>query len=81
MRRTIPKARNGVRIVIPKALTHGMELIILSRDTYEREVRRGKEIAWTLQIIAEGERAYREERTLKAASLAEALKLHDKRSG
>lgn len=80
MRRATRTARNGVKIVIPKALTHGMELIILSRETYEREVRRGKEIADALQVIAEGERAYREGRTLKAASLEEALKLHAKRS-
>ena len=81
MRRATQKAGNGVKIVIPKTLTHGMELIILSRETYEREVRRGKEIATALQVIAEGERAYRQGRAVKASSLDEALKLHAKRSG
>ena len=73
------KLLNGLRIVIPKQLTGGAELIVLSRETYEREVRRGKAIADALQIIAEGERAYREGRTLKASSLEEALRLHAKR--
>ena len=72
--------RNGQRIVIPKALTHGMELVVLTRETYEREVLRTKEIADALRAIAEGERAHREGRTLKASSLEEALKLHAKRS-
>ena len=58
-----------------------MELVILTRDVYEREVTRSKEITDALQAIAEGERAHREGRTLKAASLEEALKLHAKRSG
>ncbi len=80
MRRTITKLRNGSRLVIPKALTHGMELIVLTRETYEREVKRGKEIAHALQVIAEGERAHREGRTVHASSFEEALKLHAKRS-
>lgn len=68
------------RMLIPKAFTHGMELVILPRAVYEREVQRGKEVAEALQMIAEGERAYRTRRTLKASSLEEALKLHAKRS-
>ena len=80
MRRVVAKLRNGVRVVIPKALTHGMELVVMTREEYEREVRRSKEIAHALQRIAEGERAHREGRTLKASSLEEALKLHAKRS-
>lgn len=80
MRRTALKPRNGVRVVIPKTMTHGSELIILTRETYEREIRRGREVATALQKIAEGEQAYREGRTLQASSLEEALKLHAKRS-
>ena len=80
MRRGVVKSRNGKRIVIPRRLTGGIELIVLTRETYEREVRRGQDIADALQIIAEGERAYRTGRTLKASSLEEALKLHAKRS-
>ncbi len=79
MRRTAAKLRNG-KLVIPKTLTGGIELVILTRDLYEREVRHGKGIADALHVIAEGERAYREGRTLKASSLEEALKLHGKRS-
>ena len=67
-------------MMIPKTFTHGMELVILTREVYEREVKRSQEIADALQAIAEGERAYRERRTLKASSLEEALKLHAKRS-
>lgn len=80
MRRAIVKSRNGSRLVIPKALTHGMELIVLTRETYEREVKRGKAIADALQAIVEGERAHRKGRTVSASSLEEALKLHAKRS-
>ena len=78
MRRTASKTKNGV--VIPKTFTRGMELVILTREVYEREVTRNQEIADALHAIAEGERAHREGRTLKAASLEEALKLHAKRS-
>jgi len=78
MRQTASKRKNSV--VIPKTFTRGMELVILTREVYEREVTRSKEIADALQAIAEGERAHREGRTLKAASLDEALKLHARRS-
>ena len=80
MRRMLIKANNGSRMVIPKTFTHGMELVILTREVYEREVKRNKVIGDALQAIAEGERAHREGRTLKASSLEEALKLHAKRS-
>ena len=80
LRRATSKSGNGVRMVIPKTLTRGRELVVLTRETYEREVKRGRQIADALQAIAEGERAYREGRTLKASSLEEALKLHAKRS-
>lgn len=80
MRRAAPKWRPGKRIVIPRALTLGAELVVLTREAYEQEILRGKEIADTLRIIAEGERAYREGRALKASSLEEALKLHAKHS-
>ena len=80
MRRATFKVGNAPRLVIPKAFTHGMELVILTREVYEREVKRTQEITEALQAITEGERAYREGRTLKATSLEEALKLHAKRS-
>lgn len=80
MRQIASKSPHGRRFVIPKALTGGMDLIILTRDVYEREVRQGREIANALQLIAEGERAHREGRTLKASSLQKALALHAKRS-
>ncbi len=80
MRRVATKGRNGRRVVIPKTLTRGSELVVLTREAYEQEVQRGREIVDVLHAIAEGERAYREGRTLKASSLEEALKLHAKRS-
>ena len=80
MHRAVSKARNGSIVSIPRRMTHGKELVVLTREEYERIVRRTRDITEALQIIAEGEQAYREGRTLKASSLEEALKLHAKRS-
>ncbi len=80
MSRSIVKPHYRAVIAIPRALTHGKELVVLTRETYEREVHRAKEIADVLQIVAAGEREHREGRMLRAASLQEALTLHAKRS-
>lgn len=63
---------------IPKKLTGGKELVVLSRDEYEHLVRRNQEIVEVLRIIAEGEKAYRGEKTISASSLDEALKIYAK---
>ncbi len=83
MRRMPSKAKfgNGHTIVIPRRLTHGKDLVVMTREEYERNVHRSDEILHALQVIAEGERAHREGRTVKAASLDEALRRHAKRSG
>ena len=70
----------GLTLTIPKRITHGEELVLLRKDEYERLVRHKEEVANALRIIAEGEKAYREGRTIKAFSLKEALKIHAKRS-
>ena len=80
MRHVTSRPRHNPPLVIPKALTHGIELIVLTRETYEREVKRGKDIAHALQVIVEGEQAHREGRTVRASSLEDALKQHAKRS-
>lgn len=72
-------ARHRGVVSIPRTLTHGRELVVLTREEYEKEVLRSREIAEALRIVAEGEREYREGRTLKASSLEEALRLHAKR--
>ncbi len=63
------KSRNGSVMVIPHTLTNGKDLVVLTRDEYE-----------TLHVIAEGERAYRVRKTVKASSLEDALKLHARRA-
>ena len=78
MPRAVSKARKGSIVSIPRRMTHGKELIVLTREEYERIVRRTRDMTKALQIIAEGEQAYREGRTLKASSLEEALRLHAK---
>ena len=78
MPRAVSKARNGSIVSIPRRMTHGKELIVLTREEYERIVRRTRDIAEALQILAEGEQAHREGRTLRASSLEEALRLHAK---
>ncbi len=80
MHRSMARVRHSRVIAIPRTVTHGRELVILTRDAYEQEVRRSREIAEALHTIAEGEREYQAGRTLKASSLEEALKLHAKRS-
>ena len=80
MHRGIPRARHSSVVAIPRTLTHGRELVVLTREEYEREVLHSREVAQALRVIAEGEREYREGRILKASSLEEALKLHAKRS-
>lgn len=79
MHRTVGRGLRGSVVSIPRALTHGRELVVLTREEYERKVLRSQEISGALRIIAEGERDYQEGRTLKAASLADALKLHARR--
>ena len=67
-------------LTIPKRLTHGEELVVLRRDEYNHLLRRTQETADALKIIAEGENAYRQGRTVKASSLKEALKIYAKRA-
>ncbi len=69
---------NAHMINIPKKLTGGKELVVLSRDEYEHLVRRNQEIVEVLQIIADGEKAYRQGKTIVASSLDEALKIYAK---
>ncbi len=67
-------------LTIPKRITNGEELIVLRKDEYERLVHHKEEIAHALKVIAEGEKAYKEGRTIKASSIKEALTLYAKRS-
>ena len=69
----------GPTVTIPKRMTHGEELVVLRRDEYEHLIRHTEETAEALRVIAEGEKAFREGRTIKAASLKEALKIYAKR--
>lgn len=69
----------GPTLTIPRRMTHGEELIVLRRDEYERLIRHAEETAEALRVIAEGEKAFREGRTIKASSLKEALKIYAKR--
>ena len=66
-------------LTIPQKLTKGEESIILTRREYENRVQQNKEILKVLKTIADGEKAYRNGRTLSASSLEEALKHHAKR--
>ena len=72
------KINHGI-ITIPPKVTGGEELIILTRQEYERRIRKARGTAKALEIIAEGEQAYRDKRTIQAASLEEALKIYAKR--
>ena len=69
----------GPTLTIPKRMTHGEELVVLRRDEYEDLIRHAEETAEALRVIAEGEKAFREGRTIKASSLKEALKIYAKR--
>ena len=69
----------GLTLTIPKRMTHGEELVVLRRDEYEQLIRHAEETAEALRVIAEGEKAFREGRTIKASSLKEALKIYAKR--
>jgi hypothetical protein len=69
----------GSVLTIPKKMTKGEELIVLTRREYENSVCRSREILGVLKIIAEGEQAYREGNTISASSLDEALKIYAKR--
>lgn len=72
--------KSKVNVVsIPRKITKGEELVVLTRKEYERLRRRTEETKQVLQIIAEGEKEYRKGRTIVASSLEEALKLHAKR--
>ena len=66
-------------LTIPKRITHGEELVLLRKEEYERLVCYKEEIAHALKVIAEGEKSYKEGKTIKAFSLKEALKIYDKR--
>lgn len=68
----------GHTLTIPKRITHGEELVLLRKDEYERLIHHKEEILHTLKVIAEGEKAYREGRTIKASSVKEALKIYAK---
>jgi hypothetical protein len=63
---------------IPKRLTNGKELVVVQRDEYERLIKHNAEIKHALKVIAQGEKEYREGRTIKASSLREALKIYAK---
>ncbi|MEK6647419.1 MAG: hypothetical protein AABY84_12185 [Candidatus Firestonebacteria bacterium] len=65
-------------ISIPKRITKGKELVVLTKDEYNRLVETKKETLQILQIIAEGEKAYREGKTIVASSLKQALKFNAK---
>ena len=71
------KNLSGV-VTIPQKLTKGEELVILTRSEYENSVRQNKEILKVLKTITEGEKAYRNGRTISASSLQEALKYRAK---
>ena len=66
-------------LTIPRRITHGEELVVLPKSEYERIIRCNQEVAHALRVIAEGERAYRDGKTIKASSLKEALSLYAKR--
>jgi hypothetical protein len=66
-------------INIPKRFTEGKELVVLTKEEYERIVKHREETLQVLHIIAEGEKAYREGKTITASSLDEALNLYAKR--
>lgn len=70
----------GPVLTIPRSITHGEEFVLLRKDEYEHLIRRNEETAQALKVIAEGEEAYREGRTVKASSLKEALKIYARRS-
>jgi len=70
---------NGVKTIlehinIPKRLTKGKELVVLTKEEYERLVKQREEILHALHVMTEGEKAYREGKTLRASSLQEALR-------
>ncbi|KKT06432.1 MAG: hypothetical protein UV78_C0012G0015 [Parcubacteria group bacterium GW2011_GWA2_43_17] len=67
-------------LTISRRITHGEEFVLLRKDEYEQLIRHNQEIAHALKVIAEGEEAYREGRTVKASSLKEALKSYASRS-
>mgnify|MGYP001596334937 FL=1 len=69
----------GLTLTIHKQMTHGEELVLLRKDEYERLIHHKEEVTRALRIIAEGEKAYRDGRTIKASSLKEALRLYAKR--
>jgi len=66
-------------LTIPKSITHGEELIVVRRSEYERLIQHKEEVRHALRVIAEGEKEYREGKTIKASSLKEALKIYAKR--
>ncbi|MEW5692825.1 MAG: hypothetical protein AB1765_05975 [Candidatus Hydrogenedentota bacterium] len=60
-------------LTIPKKITRGEELVILTREEYENTIAQNKEILKVLKIIAEGEETYRKGETISASSLEESL--------
>ena len=69
----------SLTVTIPRRITHGEELVVLPREEYERIIRHNAEVVQALRVIAEGERAHREGKTIKASSLREALKIYAKK--
>jgi len=67
-------------LTIPKTITHGEELVVLARTEYERLIRHREEVAHALRVIAQGEKDYREGKTIRAQTLKEALKIYARRS-
>jgi len=63
-------------INIPRRFTKGKELVILTKDEYNRLVKHKEETIEVLRIIAEEEKAYREGKTISASSLEQALKTY-----
>jgi len=70
--------RSNTTVTIPHKLTKGKELVVLTREEYEKILNHNEKVAEVLKIIAEGEEAYREKRTIAASSLEEALKIYER---
>ncbi|PIU68020.1 MAG: hypothetical protein COS84_02245 [Armatimonadetes bacterium CG07_land_8_20_14_0_80_40_9] len=70
--------RSNTIVTIPQKLTKGKELVVLTREEYEKILNHNEKVAEVLKIIAEGEEAYREKRTIAASSLEEALKIYER---
>ncbi|OIO72518.1 MAG: hypothetical protein AUJ85_10115 [Elusimicrobia bacterium CG1_02_37_114] len=58
-------------MTIPKRLTHGEELVVLTKKEYEDAIQKNKEILEVLKIIAQGEKEYRQGKTKPIHSLSD----------